>query len=54
MKQIDEAKIPKQKEVLEFLGGVMRGTLKITVETDDGVEEIPPIGRIGLMLQRSY
>ena len=42
MKQIDEAKIPKQKEVLEFLGGVMRGTLKITVETDDGVEEIPP------------
>ena len=42
MKQIDEAKIPKQKEVLEFLGGVMRGTLKITVETDDGVKEIPP------------
>ena len=42
MKQIDEAKIPKQKEVLEFLGGVMRGTLKITVETDDGVEEVPP------------
>lgn len=42
MKQIDDAKIPKQKEVLEFLGGVMRGTLKITVETDDGVEEVPP------------
>ena len=42
MKQIDEAKIPKQKEVLEFLGGVMRGTLKITVETDEGPEEIPP------------
>ena len=42
MKDIDEAKIPKQKEVLEFLGGVMRGTLKITVETDDGVEEVPP------------
>ena len=42
MKQIDEAKIPKQKEVLEFLGGVMRGTLKSTVETDDGVEEVPP------------
>lgn len=42
MKQIDEAKIPKQKEVLEFLGGVMRGTLKITIETDDGVEEVPP------------
>lgn len=42
MKQIDEAKIPKQKEVLEFLGGVMRGTLKITVETDDGVKEVPP------------
>lgn len=42
MKQIDEAKIPKQKEVLEFLGGVMRGTLKITVETDEGSEEIPP------------
>ena len=41
-KQIDDAKIPKQKEVLEFLGGVMRGTLKIIVETDDGVEEIPP------------
>ena len=42
MKQIDEAKIPKQKEVLEFLGGVMRGTLKITVETDEGPKEIPP------------
>ena len=42
MKQIDDTKIPKQKEVLEFLGGVMRGTLKITVETDDGVEEVPP------------
>ena len=42
MKQIDEAKIPKQKEVLEFLGGVMRGILKITVETDEGPEEIPP------------
>ena len=42
MKQIDDAKIPKQKEVLEFLGGVMRGTLKITVETDEGPEEIPP------------
>ena len=42
MKKIEDAKIPKQKEILEFLGGVMRGTLKITVETDDGVEEIPP------------
>ena len=42
MKQIDDAKIPKQKEVLEFLGGVMRGTLKITVETDEGTQEIPP------------
>ena len=42
MKDIEDAKIPKQKEVLEFLGGVMRGTLKITVETDDGVEEVPP------------
>lgn len=42
MKDIEDAKIPKQKEVLEFLGGVMRGTLKITVETDEGPEEIPP------------
>ena len=42
MKKLEDAKIPKQKEVLEFLGGVMRGTLKITIETDDGVEEVPP------------
>lgn len=42
MKQIDEAKIPKQKEVLEFLGSVMRGTARITVETDEGTQGIPP------------
>lgn len=42
MKQIDDAKIPKQKEILEFLGSVMRGTARITVETDEGTQEIPP------------
>ena len=43
MKQIDEAKIPKQKEVLEFLGGVMRATITIPVVTKDGDEiDVPP------------
>ena len=42
MKEIDSAKIPKQKEILEFLGSVMRGTARITVETDEGTQEIPP------------
>lgn len=43
MKQIDEAKIPKQKEVLEFLGGVMRATITIPVVTKYGDEiDVPP------------
>lgn len=43
MKQIDEAKIPKQKEVLEFLGGVMRATITIPVVAKDGDEiDVPP------------
>lgn len=43
MKQIDDAKIPKQKEVLEFLGGVMRATITIPVVTKDGDEiDVPP------------
>lgn len=42
IKEIDSAKIPKQKEILEFLGSVMRGTARITVETDEGTQEIPP------------
>ena len=43
MKQIEDAKIPKQKEVLEFLGGVMRATITIPVVTKDGDEiDVPP------------
>lgn len=42
MKKLEDAKIPKQKEILEFLGSVMRGTARITVETDEGTQEIPP------------
>lgn len=42
MKQIDEAKIPKQKEVLEFLGRVMRGEEKSLVITNKGAIEVPP------------
>lgn len=43
MKDIEDAKIPKQKEVLEFLGGVMRATITIPVVTKDGDEiDVPP------------
>ena len=42
MKKLEDAKIPKQKEILTFLGGVMRGTEKETVMTDDGFVKVPP------------
>ena len=42
MKELEDAKIPKQKEILTFLGGVMRGTEKETVMTDDGLVKVPP------------
>lgn len=42
MKKLEDAKIPKQKEILTFLGGVMRGTEKETVMTDDGLVKVPP------------
>ena len=42
LKKIEDAKIPKQKEILEFLGGVMRGTLTSTVVTKMGEIEVPP------------
>lgn len=42
MKQIDEAKIPKQKEILEFYGRVMRGEETTAVMTNQGVVDVPP------------
>lgn len=42
MQKLEDAKIPKQKEVLQFLGGVMRGKLKMTVMTKDGEIEVAP------------
>lgn len=42
MKKLEDAKIPKQKEILTFLGGVMRGTEKETVMTDNGLVKVPP------------
>lgn len=42
MKELEDTKIPKQKEILMFLGGVMRGTEKETVMTDDGLMKVPP------------
>lgn len=42
MKELEDTKIPKQKEILMFLGGVMRGTEKETVMTDDGLVKVPP------------
>lgn len=42
MKKLEDNKIPKQKEILTFLGGVMRGTEKETVMTDDGLMKVPP------------
>ncbi|NRO92521.1 terminase small subunit [Lactobacillus helveticus] len=42
MKELEDTKIPKQKEILTFLGGVMRGTEKETVMTDDGLVKVPP------------
>lgn len=42
MKTIEDAKIPKQKEILAFLGGVMRGTVKDHVLTKMGEAEVEP------------
>lgn len=42
MKELEDDKIPKQKEILMFLGGVMRGTEKETVMTDGGLMKLPP------------
>ncbi|MCT0164399.1 terminase small subunit [Lactobacillus helveticus] len=42
MKELDDAKIPKQKEILEFLGRVMRGEEKSLVVTNKGAIEAPP------------
>ena len=42
MKELDDAKIPKQKEILEFLGRVMRGEEKSLVITNKGAIEGPP------------
>ena len=42
MKELENAKIPKQKEILEFLGRVMRGKEKSLVITNKGAIEGPP------------
>ena len=42
MKELEDAKIPKQKEILEFLGRVMRGEEKSLVITNKGAIEAPP------------
>lgn len=42
MKKLDDAKIPKLKEILEFLGRVMRGEEKSTVVTNKGTVKAPP------------
>lgn len=42
MKELDDAKIPKQKEILEFLGRVMRGEEKSLVVTNKGTIKGPP------------
>lgn len=42
MNQLEDAKIPKQKEILAFLGGVMRGTVKDHVITKIGELEVEP------------
>lgn len=40
MKKIEDAKIPKQKEILEFYGRVMRGEETTAVMTDQGVVDV--------------
>ena len=42
MKELEDTKIPKQKEILEFLGRVMRGEEKSLVITNKGAIEAPP------------
>lgn len=42
MKKIEDAKIPKQKEILEFYGRVMRGEETTAVMTNQGVVDVPP------------
>lgn len=42
MKKLDDVKIPKLKEILEFLGRVMRGEEKSTVVTNKGTVKAPP------------
>lgn len=42
VKKLDDAKIPKLKEVLAFFGGVMRGTIKDRVITKTGEIEVEP------------
>lgn len=42
MKKLEDAKIPKQKEILEFWGRVMRGQEKVPVMTNAGIVNVPP------------
>ena len=42
MKKLDDAKIPKQKEILEFYGRVMRGEEMTPVLTKTGLVDVPP------------
>ncbi len=42
MNEIQDAKIPKQKEVLAFLGGVMRGDIKDVIPTKAGEKKVTP------------
>ncbi|WP_281829561.1 terminase small subunit [Lactobacillus amylolyticus] len=42
MKKLEDAKIPKLKEILEFLGRVMRGKEKSIVVTNQGIVKAPP------------